>query len=104
MPLGICVSRLVLCVPGLTRSGQLAMRETLKRLLTHVDWNAEGIASRFFPVIELVPQPGSDRIILLDPSIQFGKPVSAGQNLTRQQMADLFVNVLEKLEKRTQGN
>lgn len=80
------VDRLV----NVSRSGQLAMREILKHLLTRVDWNAEGIASRFFPVIELVPQPGSDKIVFLDPSIQFGKPVIAGKGIPTATIVDLI--------------
>jgi uncharacterized protein (DUF433 family) len=75
---------------NVSRSGQLAMRETLKHLLTRVDWNVEGIASRFFPVIELVPQPGSDKIIFLDPSIQFGKPVIAGKGVPTATLVNLI--------------
>ncbi len=80
------VERLV----NVSRSGQLAMRETLKHLLTRVDWNAEGIASRFFPVVELVLQPESDKIIFLDPSIQFGKPVIAGKGVPTATIVDLI--------------
>jgi uncharacterized protein (DUF433 family) len=75
---------------NVSRSGQLAMRESLKHLLTRVDWNVEGIASRFFPVIELVPQPGSDKVIFLDPSIRFGKPVIAGKGIPTANIVSLI--------------
>lgn len=75
---------------NVSRSGQLAMRETLKHLLTRVEWNAEGIAKRFFPVIELIPEPGSDKIIFLDPSIRFGKPVIAGVGVPTDIISDLY--------------
>jgi uncharacterized protein (DUF433 family) len=75
---------------NVSRSGQLAMRETLKHLLTRVEWNAEGIAKRFFPVIELIPEPGSDKIIFLDPSIRFGKPVIAGVGVPTDIISGLY--------------
>jgi hypothetical protein len=42
---------------NVSRSGQLAMRETLKHLLTRVEWDANGVATRFFPIIELISEP-----------------------------------------------
>lgn len=75
---------------NVSRSGQLAMRETLKHLLTRVEWNVEGIANRFFPVIELVPEPGNDKIIFLDPSIRFGKPIIAGKGVPTAAIASLY--------------
>lgn len=75
---------------NVSRSGQLAMRETLKHLLTRVEWNVEGIANRFFPVIELVPDPGNDKIIFLDPSIRFGKPIIAGKGVPTDAIASLY--------------
>ncbi|QFZ91273.2 DUF433 domain-containing protein [Synechococcus elongatus] len=75
---------------NVSRSGQLAMRETLKHLLTRVEWNAEGLASRFFPVIEWVPEPGTDKVIFLDPSIRFGKPVIAGRGVPTSAIVSLI--------------
>lgn len=75
---------------NVSRSGQLAMRETLKHLLTRVEWNVEGIANRFFPVVELVPEPGNDKIIFLDPSIRFGKPIIAGKGVPTAAIASLY--------------
>jgi uncharacterized protein (DUF433 family) len=75
---------------NVSRSGQLAMRETLKHLLTRVEWNVEGIANRFFPVIELVPEPGNDKIIFLDPSIRFGKPIIAGKGVPTAAIASVY--------------
>ena len=75
---------------NVSRSGQLAMRDTLKNLLTRVEWNAEGIANRFFPVIEWVPEPGNDKIIFLDPSIRFGKPVIAEKGVPTAALVSLI--------------
>lgn len=75
---------------NVSRSGQLAMRKALKHLLTRVEWNADGLASRFFPEIEWVPEPGTDKIIFLDPSIRFGKPVIAGKGVPTSAIVSLI--------------
>jgi uncharacterized protein (DUF433 family) len=75
---------------NVSRSGQLAMRDTLRGLLTRVEWDVNGLATRFFPIIEVVPDPVSDKIIFLDPSIRFGKPVIAGQGVPTEIIAELY--------------
>lgn len=75
---------------NVSRGGQLAMREALKHLLTRVEWDANGIATRFFPITELVPEPGSDKIIFLDPSIRFGKPIIAGKGVPTDIIVELY--------------
>jgi uncharacterized protein (DUF433 family) len=75
---------------NVARCGQLAMRDTLKDLLTRVEWDVNGLATRFFPITELVPNPVSDKIIFLDPSIRFGKPVIAGKGVPTDIIAELY--------------
>lgn len=75
---------------NVSRGGQYAMRETLKHLLTRVEWNAKGVASRFFPITDLVTDPQSDKIIFLDPSIRFGRPVVAGKGVPTGAIVDLY--------------
>jgi uncharacterized protein (DUF433 family) len=75
---------------NVSRGGQFAMRETLKHLLTRVEWNTNGIASRFFPITELVTDPQSDKVIFLDPSIRFGSPVIAGKGVPTAAIVDLY--------------
>jgi uncharacterized protein (DUF433 family) len=75
---------------NVSRSGQLVMRDTLKGLLTRVEWDANGLATRFFPIIDVVPDPVSDKIIFLDPSIRFGKPVIAGKGVPTDIIAELY--------------
>jgi uncharacterized protein (DUF433 family) len=75
---------------NVSRAGQLAMRDTLKGLLTRVEWDANGLATRFFPIIDVVPDPVSDKIIFLDPSIRFGKPVIAGRGVPTDIIAELY--------------
>jgi uncharacterized protein (DUF433 family) len=80
------VDRLV----NVSRSGQLAMREALTSLLTRIEWDANGLATRFFPITKLVPGPESDKIIFLDPSIRFGKPVIADKGIPTDIIAELY--------------
>lgn len=75
---------------NVSRSGQFAMREVLKDLLTRVEWDDNGFATRFFPIIELVPEPKRDKIIFLDPSIRFGKPVIAGKGVPTAAIVSLI--------------
>jgi uncharacterized protein (DUF433 family) len=62
----------------------------LKHLLTRVEWDAKGLASRFYPITELVPDPERDKIIFLDPSIRFGKPVIAAKGVPTDIIAELY--------------
>jgi uncharacterized protein (DUF433 family) len=73
---------------NVSRSGQLAMRETLKHLLTRVEWNEAGIANRLFPVFDWGCE--TDKIIFLDPSIRFGKPVIAGKGVPTSAITSLI--------------
>jgi uncharacterized protein (DUF433 family) len=75
---------------NVVRCGQLAMRDALKDLLTRVEWDVNGLATRFFPITELVPDPINDKIIFLDPSIRFGKPVIAGKGVPTDIIAELY--------------
>lgn len=75
---------------NVSRSGQLVMRDTLKGLLTRVEWDANGLATRFFPIIKAVPDSKNDKIIFLDPSIRFGKPVIAGKGVPTDIIAELY--------------
>jgi uncharacterized protein (DUF433 family)/transposase-like protein len=75
---------------NVSRGGQFAMRETLKHLLTRVEWDISGIATRFFPLTERVPTPGSGKVIYLDPAIRFGQPVIAGRGIPTASLADLY--------------
>lgn len=80
---------------NVSRSGQLVMRETLQRLLTRVEWDADGFAVRFFPNtliedIDLASDPKSDKIIFLDPSIRFGKPIIAATGVPTDIIAELY--------------
>ena len=71
-----------------SRSGQLAFRHTLRLLLKRVEWNENGIASRFFPFIH--SQGDDSKILYLDPRIAFGRPVIAGKGVPTAVIVDLY--------------
>lgn len=75
---------------NVSRAGQLAMRDTLENLLTRIEWDVNGLATRFFPITELVSDHFNDKIIFLDPSIRFGKPVIAGKGVPTDIIAELY--------------
>lgn len=73
---------------NVSRSGQLAIRETLKHLLTRVEWDERDIATRLFPFIR---GEGDDaKILYIDPRISFGKPVIAGTRIPSISIIDLY--------------
>lgn len=76
---------------NVSRSGQLAMRETLKHLLTRVEWDAKGVASRFFPILtEPTFALPDDRLIFLDPAVRYGKPLIAGKGVPTEIVTELY--------------
>ncbi|MFH7242995.1 MAG: DUF433 domain-containing protein [Spirulina sp.] len=75
---------------NISRGGQFAMREVLNQLLTRIEWNAEGIASRFFPITDIFADAKSDRTIVIDPSIRFGKPMISGKGIPTNAIVNLY--------------
>jgi uncharacterized protein (DUF433 family) len=73
---------------NVTRSGQLAMKETLKFLLTRIEWDERGIASRLFPLIQT--EGDATKILCIDPRISFGKPTIVGTGIPTAAVADLY--------------
>jgi uncharacterized protein (DUF433 family) len=73
---------------NVTCSGQLAMKETLKFLLTRIEWDERGIASRLFPLIQT--EGDSTKILCIDPHISFGKPTIVGTGIPTAAIADLY--------------
>lgn len=73
---------------NVSRSGQLAIRETLKHLLTRIEWDERDIAVRLFPFIQ--PEGDETKLLYIDPRISFGKPVIAGKGVPTRSIADLY--------------
>ena len=73
---------------NVSRSGQLTIRETLKHLLSRVEWDERDIATRFFPFIHA--EGNNDRILYIDPRIAFGKPLIVGTRIPSGSIIDLY--------------
>ena len=67
---------------NLGRAGQLALRHFFEAHLKRVEWDAQGPA-RFFPgLVSVFALPAQEipRLIVIDPSVSFGRPVLASRN------------------------
>lgn len=73
---------------NVSRSGQFAMRETLKHLLTRVEWDERDIAVRLFPFVQ--PEGDETKILYIDPRISFGRPVIAGKGVPTVAIANMY--------------
>lgn len=83
------VGRLV----SVSQHGQLAMKEVLKHLLTRVEWNDQGIATRLFPSASSAPldEPRDEpRSVSIDPRISFGRPVIVGTRIPTRAIAERY--------------
>lgn len=83
------VGRLV----SVSQNGQLTMKGVLNHLLTRVEWNELGVATRLFPSIctTPLPQPKDEpRTILIDPRISFGRPVIVNAWIPTQDIAERY--------------
>jgi uncharacterized protein (DUF433 family) len=73
---------------NVTRSGQLAMKETLKFLLTRIEWDDREIASKLFPFVQA--EGDVAKILCIDPRISFGKPTIVGTGIPTGAIVDLY--------------
>ncbi len=83
------VGRLV----SVSQDGQLTMKEVLKHLLTRVEWNEQGIATRLFPTTssDSADEPRDEpRSISIDPRISFGRPVVVGTRIPTRAIAERY--------------
>ncbi|ANV92062.1 DUF433 domain-containing protein [Picosynechococcus sp. PCC 8807] len=75
---------------NVSRSGQLAIREVLQRLLTRIEWNEADIAIRLFPYIKTSLEPLSQKILTIDPAISFGRPTITGTGVPTHIIKELY--------------
>ena len=75
---------------NVSRSGQLAIKEVLQRLLTRIEWNEADVAVRLFPFIETGLEPLSQKILTIDPTISFGRPTIAGTGIPTHVIKELY--------------
>lgn len=70
--------------------GQLGMEEILAGFLRRVEYDADGLASKFFVVRQHTPATESPRVVVISPFISFGKPAINGLGVTIDVIADRF--------------
>jgi uncharacterized protein (DUF433 family) len=73
-----------------SRSGQLAMKQVLNHLLTRIEWDEQDIATRLFPTIEINGENFTDKVLIIDPSISFGKPTIEGTGIPTRIITELY--------------
>jgi len=77
-----------------SRDGQIAIREILQAHLRRVDRDPAGRASRLYPFTRKRLDPRSlqtePRLVMIDPEIQFGRPVLTGSGIPTLVIADRY--------------
>lgn len=77
-----------------SRDGQIAIRELLEAHLRRVDRDPTGRASRLYPFTRKRQDPESllrePRLVMIDPEIQFGRPVLTGTGIPTLVIADRY--------------
>lgn len=68
---------------NLSRSGQLALRKVFESHLKRIEWHKK-FPIRFYPYI----QRDSKKIIVIDPSIKFGRPVISRKSISTSIIVD----------------
>lgn len=66
---------------GVSRRGQLAMRECLERYLKRVDRDRVGLAARLYPFTRSTRPAEAPRLVVIDPRVLYGRPVIAGTRI-----------------------
>jgi len=73
-----------------SRSGQIAIRQTLRNYLQRIERDEAGLAARLFPFTRLERQEDSPRIVVIDPRISFGRPVLVGTGIPTLILAERY--------------
>lgn len=77
-----------------SREGQIAIRELLEAHLRRVDRDPMGRASRLYPFTRkrepLGLLPDEPKLIMIDPEVQFGRPVLTGTGIPTLVIADRY--------------
>jgi uncharacterized protein (DUF433 family) len=74
---------------NVSRQGQLGFKNILETFLERIELDASRIAAKFFPFVE-EKKPGEPKIIEINPSVAFGRPVIAGTGITADIIAGRF--------------
>lgn len=83
------VSKLPDEIINVSRQGQLGLKGILEAFLQRIDFDPSGIAAKFFPFVE-EKKAGEPKMIEINPSVAFGRPVIAGTGITADVIAGRF--------------
>jgi uncharacterized protein (DUF433 family) len=72
------------------KGGQLAMREIIDAYLRRVERNPQGVPIKLYPFTRKEPTTDTERTVVIDPAIAFGRPVLAGTRVPTAVLADRF--------------
>jgi len=72
------------------RDGQLAMREIIEAYLSRVERDAHGIPVKLYPFTRKEPAADTARTVVIDPAVEFGRPVLVGTRVPTAILADRF--------------
>lgn len=64
-----------------SRSGQLAIRQTLQSYLKRIERDEAGLAARLFPFTSSEEREDDPKVIVIAPRISFGRPVLVGTGI-----------------------
>jgi uncharacterized protein (DUF433 family) len=79
-----------------SREGQLAMKEVLEQFLSRIERDPRGLAIRLFPFTrharlrEDALTAAAPRLVSIEPTIAFGRPVIAGSRIPTVEIAERF--------------
>jgi len=83
------VSKLPDEIINVSKQGQLGFKGILEAFLQRIDFDPSGIAAKFFPFVE-EKKAGEPKMIEINPSVAFGRPVIAGTGITADVVAGRF--------------
>jgi uncharacterized protein (DUF433 family) len=81
---------------NVSREGQLAMKGVLEQFLQRIERDPKGLAIRLFPFTRNVRlreeslAADAPRIVSIEPTIAFGRPVIAGSRIPTVEIAERF--------------
>ena len=83
------ISRLPDEIINVSRQGQLGFKGILEAFLERIELDTSRIAAKFIPFAE-EKKPGEPKMIEINPSVAFGRPVIAGTGITADVIAGRF--------------
>jgi uncharacterized protein (DUF433 family) len=83
------ISKLPDEIINVSRQGQLGFKGILEAFLERIELDTSRIAAKFFPFVE-EKKSGEPKIIEINPSVAFGRPVIAGPGITADLIAGRF--------------